>query len=98
MPCFVKQSATSCVSPNHPTGRRISLTLEDLEVLEVRILGIHVELHSGHGNIEVDTVEDLAECGTIFQGSVIRLGGGHGGVERGDEKARRTQFRIARLW
>lgn len=38
--------------------------MEDLEVLQVCVLGIHIELDSGHGDIEVDTVEDLAESRT----------------------------------
>jgi hypothetical protein len=39
--------------------------LEDLEILQVCILRIDVELHPGHWDIEVDTVEDLAESSTV---------------------------------
>jgi hypothetical protein len=44
------------------------LTLEDLEVLQVRVLGIDIKLDSGHRNIEIDTVENLAEGRTMYQG------------------------------
>lgn len=38
--------------------------LEDLEVLQVCVFGIDIEFDSSHGDIEIDTVEDLAESGT----------------------------------
>ena len=57
--------------------RRVFLTLEDLEVLEVRVFGVHVELDSGHGNVEVDAVEYLAESRTVCHpGSVLGWVGG----------------------
>lgn len=73
MPCFVKQSiARSCQPAQLSKPRQVFLTLEDLEVLEIRVLCVHIELDSRHGNIEVDAVEDLAERRTTLQGSVGR--------------------------
>jgi len=36
------------------------LTLEDLEVLDIRIFAVDIKLDSGHGHIHEDTVEYLA--------------------------------------
>lgn len=41
------------------------LTLQNFEILDIGIFRVHVELHSRHGKIHVDTVEDLAESGAI---------------------------------
>lgn len=41
--------------------------MKNLEVLQICIFGIHVELNAGHRNIEVDAVEDLAECRSGFE-------------------------------
>jgi hypothetical protein len=38
-------------------------TLKDFEVLQVCVFGIHIKLDSGHRDIEIDAVEDLAESG-----------------------------------
>lgn len=38
---------------------------EDLEVLEVLVLGGRIELHTGHGEIEEDAVVDLAERSAV---------------------------------
>jgi hypothetical protein len=35
--------------------------LKDLEILDVKVFGVHVELDLGHGHVHVDTVENLAE-------------------------------------
>jgi len=37
----------------------LEAALKNFEVLKVRVLRVHVELDSRHGNIEIDTVEDL---------------------------------------
>lgn len=40
-------------------------TLQHLEVLNVCIFRVDVELDSGHGDVHVYAVKDLAECGTV---------------------------------
>lgn len=40
--------------------------MQDLKILQVCVFGIDVELDSGHRDIEVNTVEDLAESRTAF--------------------------------
>ena len=35
--------------------------MQNFEVLNVRVLAIHVELDAGHGDVEEDAVVDLAE-------------------------------------
>ena len=68
MPWRVKQSAEDvrqyfvCWAWRWPRGSY--RTLEDLEVLQICVLGVHIELDSGHWDIEVDTIEDLAESRT----------------------------------
>ncbi len=42
-------------------GFPAALTLQDLEVLDVGILGVDIELDSGHGDIEEDAIVDLAK-------------------------------------
>jgi hypothetical protein len=41
-------------------------TLKDFKILKVCVFSIDVELHSGHRDIEVNTVENLAESRTMF--------------------------------
>lgn len=41
-------------------GRAV-LTLQDLEVLNVGIFGVHIELDASHGDIAEDAVEHLAK-------------------------------------
>lgn len=41
--------------------------MEDFEILQVGILRIDVELDASHGDIEVDTVEDLAESRSALE-------------------------------
>lgn len=50
------------------------LTLQDLEVLDVCIFGVDVKFDSGHGHIEEDAVEDLAESGTVARRLVVGSG------------------------
>jgi hypothetical protein len=38
--------------------------LQDLKILQVCVFGIDVKLDSGHRDIEVNAVEDLAKCRT----------------------------------
>ena len=45
--------------PGHEV-RKI-LTLQDFEVLYVRIFGVDIKLDSGHGYVEEDAIVDLAE-------------------------------------
>ncbi len=40
--------------------------MQDLKILQVRVFGIDVELDSGHRDIEVNAVEDLAESRTAL--------------------------------
>ncbi len=70
MPCRVKQSVVEvrqyfvCGAWRRSRGRH--RTLKDLEVLQVCVLGIDIEFDSGHRDIEVDAVKDLAESRTVF--------------------------------
>ena len=43
----------------------MGLTLEDLEVLQVRVLSVDVELDTSHWDVHVDGVEDLAKSRSI---------------------------------
>lgn len=40
--------------------------MQNLEVLDILVLGIGVELDTVHGQIEEDAVKDLAQRGTIL--------------------------------
>jgi hypothetical protein len=60
-------------------------TLKDFEILQVCILSVDVKLHPGHWDIEIDTVEDLAESRTV--GSIVSVchrGVGWGGLIWGE--------------
>jgi len=46
------------------------LTLENLEVGDVRIFGVYVELYAGHGDIKEDAVVHLAESSAVGGQSV----------------------------
>lgn len=70
MPCRVKQSINTSVLLLILVWRR-RLTLEDLEVLQVCVFGIYIELDASHGNIEVDTVEDLAKRRAVSRLSTL---------------------------
>ena len=48
--------------------------MENLEVLNVGIFGVHVELDAGHGYIEEDAVVDLAKGGTVSGNERVSLG------------------------
>lgn len=54
----------NCAAGAGVEGQR---TLQNLKVLQICILRVDVELHPGHRQIEVDTVEDLAESRTVLQ-------------------------------
>lgn len=54
------------VVEQHAGARREPLTLQDLEVLYVGILGVDVELDAVNGHILEDAVVDLAESGSIL--------------------------------
>jgi hypothetical protein len=74
MLCLVKQSVGRGIRPDrYALGGY--LTLEYLEVLQVRVLGINVELDPRHWDVEIDAVEDLAESGAVFHGISIMLRG-----------------------
>ena len=71
----MKQSAILCQSSALLDVSKEDRTLEDLEILQVGILGIDVKLHPGHWDIEVDTIEDLAESRAVeSEMSVCRRG------------------------
>ena len=72
-------------------------TLQDLKILQVCVFGIDVKFDSGHWNIEINAVEDLAECRTALQ-AVSRLARGNRGEARCGAGSKLTQFRIARPW
>jgi hypothetical protein len=77
MPCRVKQSVLSCQYLFSGAWASIEghRTLKDLEVLQVCILRIDIEFDPGHGNIEVDTIENLAEGGTGILCQFVDTGG-----------------------
>lgn len=54
-------------------------TLENLEVLQICVLGVYVEFHPGHSNVKVDTVEDLTQSRTEYRilAGVNAVGAGH---------------------
>lgn len=45
--------------------RRMELTLQNLEVLDVGVLGVDIKLHTRHRYVEEDAVEYLAEGSTV---------------------------------
>lgn len=55
-------------------------TLEDFEVLQICIFGVDVELDSSHGDIKVDTIEDLAERRATQKLAVVPEGYGDWGL------------------
>lgn len=60
---------------NREKGDRLvaQLTLENLEVGDVRIFGVYVELYAGHGHIKEDAVVHLAEGGAV-EGQIVSSG------------------------
>ena len=44
--------------------------MQDLEILQICIFSIDVELDSGHRDIEVDAIKDLAESRAVFPSRV----------------------------
>jgi hypothetical protein len=73
------------------------LALQDLKILQVCVFGIDIKLDSGHRDIEINAVEDLAECRTAFQ-TVSRLARGSGSEPCCGGGSKLTQFHIARPW
>jgi hypothetical protein len=70
--------------------------LQDFKILQVCIFGIDVKFDSGHWDIEVNAVEDLAESRTASCQS-----GWQGVMEEktvAGQEAKLTQSHIARPW
>ena len=78
-----------------PNAER-DLTLQYLEVLQVCVFGVNIELDSGHRNIKVNAVENLAEGRTV---QVSECKADKGNLEASDcgGGVKHTQFRIAQL-
>ena len=69
--------------------------MQDLKILQVCVFGIDVKLDSGHGDIEVNAVEDLAESRTALPSTDWQ--GAIEGACRG-ARSKLTQFHIVRPW
>ena len=89
MPCRVKQAVGKVSVFASPGWDRGQLTLKNFEVLQIRILGIDVELDSRHWDIKVDTVEDLAERRTVWLACQH-----HPGVNKAGHDAGRWYFSL----
>lgn len=74
----VSKSALAGTGPGQESGLwrhwGLVLTLQDLEVLDVGILGVHVELDASHGDIAEDAVEHLAKSSTGSRNHRLAMG------------------------
>lgn len=64
--------------PRHDLGPRqhwgLVLTLQDLEVLDVGVLGVDVELDARHGHVAEDAVEHLAKSSSGERDHLLAMG------------------------